>query len=498
MDARLDAAARLWRHAGHVGRVPVAGDSMAPLLHDGDIVRVKAGAEPRFGDVVVAAAAGALVIHRVVGRRAGLIVLRGDNSALPDDPIEQEAVMGRVTAVEPQVGLSSSFDAPAARALGVCIAAFAILRDALGRGPRPKAIAAAGRRLGAWLLPGVRAEEFFVLLVARQKMSGEAAERARELVKRDLDWSRVVDAARRGQLGPLLYVGTRVLDGEDAIPAQVSDQLRILYTGSWARSRQLRELLLRMLEGLEMVGVEALGHKGVALTSTVYSDAAVHVSGDIDLSVRDEDRRRAEQATHGVRQPLAERYPTRREGDSYHVELDGTAHHDLEPSLFGTGRWQCRPLDWAGIWGRAVRCEIEGRSLLVPEPTDLLLTLVANAIRRGFSPVRLVVNIAETIDRYSDEIDWVRLEAELHRTRLDRRSYIAFGFAADWFGSQVPPRLLEPPRAFQPACYERALLEWKRRRPFARLPTRVLWAGSAVGAAAVAASMALGRARPRR
>jgi len=148
------------------------------------------------------------------------------------------------------------------------------------------------------------------------------------------------------------------------------------------------------------------------------------------------------------------------------------------------------PFDWEGIWRRADRVALGDRSMLVPCPADLILTLVANAVRRGFTPVRLVAGIAETIAHFGGEVDWRHYEEIARHTRLDRRSWIALGLAADWFDALVPAHLLEPPEGFRPAAYERLLLEVKRRRPFARLPTRLLWAGSVPRAAWVAIQLA--------
>ena len=86
-------------------------------------------------------------------------------------------------------------------------------------------------------------------------------------------------------------------------------------------------------------------------------------------------------------------------------------------------------------------------------------------------------------------INWAELEAELQRTRLDRRSWIALELANQWCGTGVPIRFLEPPADLRMAVFERQMLNWKLRRPFARLPTRILWAGSWRAAAATSANL---------
>ncbi len=493
---------------------------MAPTIRPGDCLRVLLGTEARVGQVVVARTDSGLVVHRLIARRGDRLVLRGDNAPRADAPIAASAVLGHVSAVERPDGRTRRLDMPGSRIVALATAAYGQAQAAVGRGPRPKHVPALAGRIGRRLLGTTSAEESFVLLVARRRISAVAAELALDLAHRGLDWNRVVSLAVLGQLGPLLYLGTRQLGPDSHLPNGFSQRLQTLYAASWQRGRRLEDLLAQLLERLSAEAIPVLAHKGAALALTVFDDWALHLSGDLDLSVPDADYERAVRLTHDIWQPLADANPDRRHPGGYHVELDRAVHHDLEPSRHGGGRWQAGQLDWPRIWAGAQSAHVRGHRLLVPNPTDLVLTLVANAVRRGFTPVRLISDLAETIDRYGETdrggacpthspgsdaagptIDWPRLEAELRRSRLDRRAWIALDLCADWFDAQIPPQLLEPPPDLKPAAYEWWILEHKRRRPFWRVPTRVLWAGSARAALVMAfrlagASMARQRRRP--
>jgi hypothetical protein len=209
----------------------------------------------------------------------------------------------------------------------------------------------------------------------------------------------------------------------------------------------------------------------------------LRIAGDIDLSVPDEQRARAEAAVADIRAALVRENPDRHSQHGHHVELDGTAHHDLDPARHGGGRWAAGSLDWAGIWARARPVPVGDHTVRVPCPEDLLVTLIANSIRRGFSPPRLVADLAATVEVFGADLDWRAVQADLQATRLDRRGWLALGLARDWFGAAIPARLLEPPDGLRTAAWERALLGHKHRQPFARLPTSVLWAGGAAAAA---------------
>ncbi len=80
------------------------GFSMYPFIRDGDVLTIAPlqGASPRFGDVVVFThpTTGKLIIHRIVGKRAGAYRTKGDNAPEEDGMISRATIVGRVTNVK--------------------------------------------------------------------------------------------------------------------------------------------------------------------------------------------------------------------------------------------------------------------------------------------------------------------------------------------------------------------------------------------------------------
>lgn len=88
--------------------IPVVGDCMAPCFQDGARLRVRRSRLYWPGDVVVVRAAdGRLLAHRVLGlrlwRRSLAWVTQGDGCAVPDAPVALGEVLGRVEGVKPSV-----------------------------------------------------------------------------------------------------------------------------------------------------------------------------------------------------------------------------------------------------------------------------------------------------------------------------------------------------------------------------------------------------------
>src|SRR5262249_48777869 len=88
----LNATLEVWKRVGKEHNLgPVVGQSMRPLLHEGDLLRVRYGsAGARRGDIVVFRRQDTWIAHRVlrVERHAGEVVFwpKGDNTGRWDGP----------------------------------------------------------------------------------------------------------------------------------------------------------------------------------------------------------------------------------------------------------------------------------------------------------------------------------------------------------------------------------------------------------------------------
>jgi signal peptidase len=106
-DLRPDLLAPLVRDLAAEGRpaeIPVRGNSMRPMLREGDRVRLAplTHAEARLGDVVLRVAPSGPIIHRVVGwwpsRNGWRLLTKGDGARRLDPPLPPEELAGRVVA----------------------------------------------------------------------------------------------------------------------------------------------------------------------------------------------------------------------------------------------------------------------------------------------------------------------------------------------------------------------------------------------------------------
>ena len=83
-------------------RIPVTGTSMMPLLNQGrDFVVLKKPDSPAVGDIpLYRRSDGQFVLHRIVGKKDGAFICRGDNQYENEDGVLNESIIGVVTKIE--------------------------------------------------------------------------------------------------------------------------------------------------------------------------------------------------------------------------------------------------------------------------------------------------------------------------------------------------------------------------------------------------------------
>jgi hypothetical protein len=106
-ERRVKAVAALLRaHSPGVVESKVAGLSMGTTIPHGSRIRIGPGTDAcTSGTVVAFIAGGKSIVHRVrwrgrLGRARAFLITQGDALMLPDIPVEIEAVLGAVVAVE--------------------------------------------------------------------------------------------------------------------------------------------------------------------------------------------------------------------------------------------------------------------------------------------------------------------------------------------------------------------------------------------------------------
>jgi signal peptidase I len=100
----LDAVLSIWSERRERTSSKLSGDSMAPLLRQGDVLLIEHGSESiRVGDILVFRGPDRLLAHRLVCRRGvgrgEVLLAKGDRCRAFDPPIMRDEIIGKIVEV---------------------------------------------------------------------------------------------------------------------------------------------------------------------------------------------------------------------------------------------------------------------------------------------------------------------------------------------------------------------------------------------------------------
>jgi Uncharacterised nucleotidyltransferase len=263
--------------------------------------------------------------------------------------------------------------------------------------------------------------------------------RIRGLLEKPVDWEAVLRLADNHGTSSLLYQNLSRLG--DIVPSAVLETLRQRYEKNVYKSLFLARELMRILDCLEGRGIESIPYKGVVLSEVYYGDMALRQTGDIDLFVRKRDVGRSKSALREMGYTTRLVIPEDAVGDylasGYEWTFDGPAGPNLlELQWALEPRFYAVDFDMEGLFERAVKVTVGGRSVKTPSPEDLLLVLSVHAAKHVWGRVILLRDIAQILKLENLNWDWVQSRArELGVERILR---VTFLLANRFLGTGIP------------------------------------------------------------
>jgi hypothetical protein len=228
------------------------------------------------------------------------------------------------------------------------------------------------------------------------------------------DCEQVLRLAEDHGTSSLLYQNLSRLD--DVVPTPVLASLRQRYETNVHKSLFLARELIRILDCLDALGIEAIPYKGVVLSEVYYGDMALRQSGDMDMFVRKQDVTRIKGAVREL--GYTERVPIPQDAEEDYIDSGYEYSFD---SPAGRGlleiQWALQPhfyaldFDMDGLFEHAVNVAVAGRRVKTPSPEDLLLVLSVHAAKHVWGRLIWLCDIAQILKRENLNWDWVESRA---------------------------------------------------------------------------------------
>jgi hypothetical protein len=258
------------------------------------------------------------------------------------------------------------------------------------------------------------------VLAATGVRHGASGERLRALAAAGIDWTRLLAAADRHRMVPLLHAAAT--DGNlGDVPDEAYETLAAGARADRARSAQLMQETERLLARFERAAIPLFVLKGVALSVRLYGDPALRHCRDIDLLVRQADRDAACAllVEDGYQQAGCPVPPT----SLGRWFLD---HHAREIPLIHSVRGTCVDLRWRLHQRDA--CATEA-FFVAPRPTAAdprwqlppsaeAVNLLAHGAGHGWSRLKWLTDLVQAWTCY--DVDWAAWCNAVHRAGLGR------------------------------------------------------------------------------
>ena len=304
----------------------------------------------------------------------------------------------------------------------------------------------------------LKPEEQVLLRAARLELGAQDSSKLEQLLTSGLEWNQLVDKAAWHETAALLLHQLEVSGQIELVPEPVRSRLTAIKLEQRVRFFFfLQPELLRVLEGMESAGVEAIPLKGAYLMNTVYPDVSLRPVGDLDLLAQEGDLPQAMRtlAELGYRSRSgSDRLPIRATADHHHcprvLSPDGSVEVELHRHIVRRRTPLFFPVE--RFWERSSGSQLKGRPVRVLAPRDLVthlcLAFFLDRRRRaaGYGAVRQLVDVSESIRHFELDIDWEGMLREYNGERLQGPLYVALRAARDLLETPVPVEILKSMR----------------------------------------------------
>lgn len=267
-------------------------------------------------------------------------------------------------------------------------------------------------------------------------------DRIRQLLPKSVSWQLVLDLADRHGTLPLLhqFLNSRSQD----VPAETQLLLKQRHQINLHKSLFLARELIRILDQLAQLGIEAISYKGVTLAEQMYGDMSLRPAGDIDLLVRPTDLSRIKQAVQELGYTPHEHLSAAEERaylqSGYECAFDSQAGHNLLEL-----QWAIQPhfyavdYDMKALFRRAITVTVAGHAVKTPSPEDQLLILSIHAAKHVWGRLIWLCDIARILQLPT--LNWKWIDDEANALGIARILRVTLLLTNRFLGSPLPALL---------------------------------------------------------
>jgi hypothetical protein len=298
------------------------------------------------------------------------------------------------------------------------------------------------------------ARDWLLLACVKGRWHPKALEEARQIVhERDVDWDNFCAQVAKHSVAPLIHHTLR--DDHTILPTWVKEKLQAAYYQSARRNTLIYQELGQIVHAFNEAQIPVILLKGVALATAAYGNVALRPMADIDIMVRTEDMRRAEELflEHG--------YEARNHAHSYlrHAtftrESNGwSAHIEVHRHIVSSAYYR-RSITEEWLWKDSVELTMEDNSALMLSPEATILHSCLHMVDHIATEGTLlwlwdIVELSQCHD-----IDWDTLVGRAAQFKITLPVRSILRETKELFDLPIPDHVLQRMLACQPGFLEK-------------------------------------------
>lgn len=269
----------------------------------------------------------------------------------------------------------------------------------------------------------------------------ETREEVVNLSDGQVDWDRLVTAARYHRFIPFLFTFLKSVP-EPHIPPAVLEEVERLFHRRVKWNILVTAELLSLAERLHDGGVSLIPLKGPVLSQLLYGSINQREFDDLDILIRREDLKKTkeiltaqgyqpEQMVNPVQESVAIRsrhhFQFFNPGSGCTVEV----HWEISPRFYSFN------LDLGEVWNRVQPVTLSGRDLACLSPEDTLLVLCEHGTRHYWKRLLWIADIARLVEW--NGLDWPWVLQQSRNIGSERVLLLGVSLAETVFHANSPP-----------------------------------------------------------
>jgi hypothetical protein len=290
-------------------------------------------------------------------------------------------------------------------------------------------------------MEAVTLELRLLLACARINTPPENEASIRQMLGEGLDWTSFVrKALDHGLAGLAGHTLARV--ARDMVPGEILDAFQVNIVRTRTRNHILFDELTVVMEMLANHGVASIPFKGPVLAIQAYGDLGLRVFRDLDFLVRDADIATAMTILRGLGYERRQALTDAQIGVIQRLQGQDFAYKTavaigVEPHTRLTPIKMALDIDYAGIWHRAQKTILSGRTILMAAPEDHLLFLAIHGGKEMWWRINWASDVAAFVGAHP-RLDWVAILERARAQGCLRMVLLAASLVRRYFDAAVP------------------------------------------------------------